>query len=82
MEKSLHMAVRIAADFDKNPVFTFENVLFLNDSEKQNVYDDSGLSATDGLKIFLEDLDAFVSEAFLRKLDREIESVNRPASRE
>lgn len=75
-EKSLRTAVRLAADFDRAPVCTMENVIFLNNAEKQSVYDESGVSAIDGLKNTLDNFCPFVSDAFRTKLSREIEAVN------
>lgn len=77
-EESLRTAVRMAAAFDGDPVFTLENMNLLNGAEKQGVYDDSGATAMDGLKSSLENLGSFVSDAFRKKLDREIETAKRP----
>ena len=71
-EASLRTAVRIAAAFDSDPVFTLQNTVFLSKAGKQHVYDDSGPNATNGLKKSLEDYLPFVSDTFRKKLDREI----------
>ena len=79
-EESLHIAVRMAADFDSNPIFTLENVILLSDAEKQGVYDETGATAIDGLKNTIEEIHSFVSDAFREKLSREMETVNSHAS--
>ena len=70
--ESLRTAVRIAAAFDSDPVFTLENMMLTNSAEKTGVYDDTGPTATDGLKRSLEEISSFVPDAFVKKLDREI----------
>lgn len=71
-EESLHTAIRMAAAFDTDPIFTLENLILSNNTEKMSVYDDTGPTATDGLKSALNDYMPFVSEAFRKKFDREI----------
>ena len=68
-EASLRTAVRTAAVFDEEPVFTLENLILLNNAEKHSLYDDTGPTAMDGLKSSLEDLSSFVSDAFRKKFD-------------
>ncbi len=80
-EESLRTAVRVAAAFDSNPTFTLENVILLSDAEKQGVYDETGATATDGLKNSIEEINSFVSDAFRAKFSREMETVNDRASR-
>ncbi len=70
-EESLRTAVRMAAAFDSDPVYTLENMIFLNSTD--SVYDDSGPTAIDGLKSNLEDLHPFVPDSFTEKFEREIE---------
>ena len=70
-EESLCAAVRIAAAFDADPLFTLENMVFLNCAEKQSVYDDTGPTAMDGLKSSLDDYNSFVSDAFRKKFEYE-----------
>ncbi len=79
-EESLRTAVRIAADFDSDPIYTMGNVILLNDAEKLSVYDESGATAIDGLRSSLEELSAFVSDAFRNRFDREIETAERHKS--
>ena len=76
-EKNLRTAVRIAAAFDNDPVFTMENVILLREAEKQGVYDETGLTAIDGLKNSIEEVQPFVSDAFREKISREIETAVR-----
>ncbi len=73
-EERLRTAVRIARAFDDDPVYTLENITQLINLGDKSVYDDSGPTATDGLKRFLEELGGYVSEAFREKLNREIEA--------
>lgn len=70
-DESLCAAVRIAAAFDADPLFTLENMVFLNCAEKQSVYDDTGPTAMDGLKSSLDDYSSFVSDAFRKKFEHE-----------
>ena len=70
--ENLRTAVRIAAAFDDDPVFTLENMIFSNGLEKTGVYDDTGPTAADGLKRSLEEISPFVSDAFRKMFDREI----------
>ena len=69
-EESLRTAVRIAEDFDSAPVFTLENMFLLQCAEKMGVYDDTGPTATDGLKSTLEECGAWVSDAFRERFSR------------
>ena len=71
-EKNLRTAVRIAGAFDSDPVFTLENLIFSATSEKTGIYDDTGPTATDGLKNMMEEQKAFISGAFRKKFEREI----------
>lgn len=76
-EESLREAVRRAAAFDGDPVFTMENTVFLKDARKKGIYDETGATAIDGLKNLLEDYRAFISDAFREKCVREIENAER-----
>ncbi len=79
-EESLRTAVRMAAAFDLDPIFTLENVILLRDAEKQGVYDETGATAMDGLKNTVEDdICPYVSDAFMAKFKREIEAAARVA---
>ena len=79
-DASLRTAVRTAAAFDADPVFTSENMLLLSSIENTSFYDDSGPTAADGLRSSLEDLSAFVSDAFRKKLEQEIEAAKQHGS--
>lgn len=71
-EEDLQTAFRIARNFDADPVFTLENMVFLDHMEKVSFYDDSGPTAVDGLRNMLEEMGSFPSEAFREKFEREI----------
>lgn len=79
-EESMRTAVRMAAAFDRDPVFTLENMILLCDPENQGVYDETGATAADGLKNTVEDLGPFVSDAFRAKLSHEMETAYCPES--
>lgn len=74
-EASLCRAVRLAAEFDAAPVFTMENMIFMNNPEKQSVYDDTGPTAVGGLVSSLEENGDCVPDDFRNKLKLEIETV-------
>ena len=78
-EENLRTAIRIAAEFDSDPVFTLDNLILLRGAEKTAVYDDTGPTALDGLKHSLDDLIPFVPDAFLKKVQRQIEAA-KPAA--
>ena len=73
-EESLRTAVRIARAFDDNPVYTLENMILLINLRDTSVYDDSGPTATEGMKRPMEELGRYVSDALREKLNREIEA--------
>ena len=77
-EENLRTAVRTAAAFDADPVFTLENMIFSNDAEKTSIYDDTGPTATDGLKSSMNELEPFVSDAFREKFRRELGKAREP----
>ncbi len=79
-EETLRRAVRIAAAFDADPVFSLDNIVFLRNAAGASVYDDSGPTATDGLKNALEDYRSYVSDSLREKLDREIAAAGRPGN--
>ena len=76
-EESLRAAIRTAAAFDKEPVFTMKNTILFSDPEKQSVYDDTGATAMDGLKSWMEELGPLVSDEFRKKFDRKIENAGK-----
>ena len=71
-EESLRTAVRIARAFDDDPVFTLENLILSDNADKTGVYDDTGPTATDGLKNTIGDFEAYVPDAFRKKFERVI----------
>ena len=73
-EESLRAAVRMAAAFDSDPVFTLENIVFLSSAEKQGVYDESGATAMDGLSNTLEEYGDLIPDTFRKKARHAIEA--------
>lgn len=72
-EDDLRKAIQIARAFDADPVFTLENVVFLEHVPKTvYVYDDSGPTAVDGLRTTLDEAGDLVPELFRRKFEKEI----------
>ena len=69
-DESLRQAVRTAAVFDSDPVFTLENFILRHSEETTVVYDDTGPTATEGLRNMLQECSAFVSDAFLEKFEQ------------
>ena len=63
-EENLRLAVRMARDFDENPVNTLENIVFADHVVTCSVYDNSGATAMDGLKHVMEEEGEYASEAF------------------
>ena len=76
-EENLRTAVRLAAAFDAEPVFTLENLILFSNGGKTTVYDDTGPTATDGLKSALEEYGSLAPEAFRKKMERVIEEAGR-----
>ena len=73
-DESLRTAVRIARDFDANPVFSLDNLVLSVSPKTTSVYDDTGPTAMEGLVRNLEEDRRFVSDAFWKKLERMIGS--------
>lgn len=71
-EESLRTAVRIAREFDSSPVFTLDNLILTDGLEKVSVYDDSGPTATEGLKNTLDEIEGCMPGEFRKKLERAI----------
>ncbi len=69
-EENLLKAAKMAADFDRDPNNTFENMILQDNVEKLNIYDDAGQTAMDGMLNVLEDYGSFVSEGFKKKAER------------
>ena len=69
-EKDLHKAIQMARNFDRDPVYTLENVLFTEHAPKTvYFYDDAGPTAVDGLRNTLIEAGDLVSESFRRKFE-------------
>lgn len=66
-EESLRRAGEIAAEFDRNPDYSLEDMIFLNHMEKVNVYDDAGPTALDGLINTLDECGTWISDEFRNK---------------
>ena len=75
-EESLRRAVSVAADFDRDPVFTLENLILLDRAKKTSVYDDTGPTAIEGLGNSLDEISAFVPEGFREKLAARLKKRN------
>ena len=75
-QENMRTAVRIAAAFDRDPVYTLENIVFTEHTKDVSFYDSSGPTALDGLKQVLSDAvseDGYeISEEFRNQFEREI----------
>ena len=76
-EESLRRAAETAAEFDRDPDYTLDNLILLNHLEKHRVYDDAGPTALDGLLNSLEECSGDISEEFRKKAERNIEAARR-----
>jgi hypothetical protein len=65
---------RKAAEFDRNPDYTLDNMILLDHLEKQTVYDDAGPTALDGLVNALEDCGPWISVGFRKKAESAVEA--------
>ena len=63
-EESLRLAVRMARDFDENPVTSLGNIVFADHVVTGYVYDNSGATAMDGLKHVMEEEGEYAGKAF------------------
>ena len=77
-EENLRTAVRIARAFDHKPVFTLENLILSDNAEKTSIYDDTGPTATDGLRNTLENCADYMSDTFRDKFCQEIGGTRQP----
>ena len=74
-EENLRAAVRIAEAFDRDPVFTLENILFTGATESHStLYDSSGPTALDGLKDTLAEVGGLVTASFREKVENALRS--------
>ena len=75
-QENMRTAVRIAAAFDRDPVYTLENIVFMEHTKDVSFYDSSGPTALEGLKQVLSDAvseDGYeISEEFRNQFEREI----------
>ena len=76
-EESLRRAAEMASAFDRDPDYTLDNMILLDHLEKQNVYDDAGPTALDGLINALEECGPSISDEFRKKAERIIEAARR-----
>ena len=80
-EESLHTAFRIARAFDRDPVYSLENVIFTEHfPDNLYVYDNAGPTALESLKGTLEEVEAVhpVPEAFMKAFERETARLGNP----
>ncbi len=73
-EESLRRAAEMAAEFDRNPDYTLDNMILLDHLEKQSVYDDAGPTALDGLVNALEECGPWISVGFRKKAESAVEA--------
>ena len=72
-EATLRKAFQIARNFDEEPVYTLENIIFIDHLPKTvYFYDDAGPTAVDGLRATLNDVGDLVPDSFRRKFENEI----------
>ena len=72
-QEDLRKAVRIAKAFDSAPVYTLENMVFMEHMPKTiYMYDDAGPTAVDGLRATLDEAGDLVPESFRKKFEKEI----------
>ena len=70
-ETDLREAVRTARAFDASPVYTLENMAFMEHFPKTAyIYDDGGPTALDALRAALDETGSLVREAFREKFER------------
>ncbi len=76
-EADLRKAVQIARAFDQDPVYTLENMAFLEHAPKTvYVYDDAGPTALDGLRATLDEAGDLVPESFRGKFEKEMKGLS------
>ncbi|MBO4627290.1 MAG: helix-turn-helix domain-containing protein [Lachnospiraceae bacterium] len=71
--KNLAEAVRIARGFDADPVYTLENISFIEHVKDSSVYDDCGPTAVDSLRCTADRLREVASERFMLEFDKMME---------
>ncbi|MBO4788159.1 MAG: helix-turn-helix transcriptional regulator [Lachnospiraceae bacterium] len=68
-DECLREAVRIAKEFDEEPIYTLENIMFTEHLGKTSVYDDAGPTAMDGLRTVYAELREYIGKEFQEKVD-------------
>ena len=68
-EDSLREAVRMAREFDANPVYTLDNIAFAEHIHSSHVYDNGGPTAMEGLRRTMDENKDITSEAFKQKFE-------------
>ena len=71
-EESLREAVRIAREFDADPVKTLENIVFAEHAAGSTVYDNAGPTAIEGLKGEMKEAEEYMTEEFKRRFEEAI----------
>ena len=79
---SVEVNTGLLAEFDRDPIFTMENVILLRCANEQGVYDETGATAMEGLASSLEEARPYVSDAFWEKFRREMEAARRSGTGE
>lgn len=62
-DKEIEEAIRIAKEYDANPVYSFENIVFLEYDIKKKVFDDLG-NAVDGLYHLIKEVEEYDNDGF------------------
>ncbi|MBR5959644.1 MAG: helix-turn-helix transcriptional regulator [Clostridia bacterium] len=68
-EESLREAVRMAREFDANPISTLDNIIFADHIRSSHVYDNGGPTAMEGLRRTMNENKDITSDAFKQKFD-------------
>jgi len=68
-EDSLREAVRMARAFDANPVYTLDNIAFVEHIHSSHVYDNGGPTAMEGLRRTMDENKDIISDAFKQKFE-------------
>ena len=68
-EDSLREAVRMAREFDANPVYTLDNIAFAEHIHSSHVYDNGGPTAMEGLRRTMDENKDIISDAFKQKFE-------------
>ena len=75
-EADLRKAIQIARTFDADPVYTLENMVFLEHVPRTvYVYDDAGPTAVDGLRATLDEAGDLAPASFRWKFEKEMDGL-------